>query len=190
MMWWGDVLFPATAAGTGGYLRGYDTVNNYGTNQLQGCKFYPSGSYTITGWTVGASTTTFTLSSTSAPPVNAILNLSGFPTSTFFNGQQVTVTATASSTFTVANTFGQAASSGTEAGAAVGRTATVCGNNVGDTSYPSNTPFVVYGTRGIAIDAMGNIWVANGTQGQVNEIIGLAAPTLPSYIHNGTSNKP
>jgi hypothetical protein len=49
---------------------------------------------------------------------------------------------------------------------------------------------VFYQTRGMAVDTMGNLWVANGTQGQVNEILGIAAPTWPSYIHNGVSNKP
>lgn len=92
-------------------LRGYDTVNNYGTNPLYGCKF-----------------------------------------------------ATTSST--------------------------ACGSQSTDSNFPSSTPYLFYGSRGVAVDSAGSLWVANGTQGQINEIFGLAAPTWPLFIHNGTSNKP
>jgi hypothetical protein len=50
--------------------------------------------------------------------------------------------------------------------------------------------YLFYGTRGIAIDAAGSIWSANSSVGEINEIFGLAAPTLPLFIHNGVSNKP
>ncbi|HZL27353.1 MAG TPA: hypothetical protein VFC39_12590 [Acidobacteriaceae bacterium] len=69
-------------------------------------------------------------------------------------------------------------------------TSTACGSQPTDATYPSNSPYLLYGTRGLAIDSAGSIWLVNGTQGQVNEIIGLAAPTWPLFIHNGTSNKP
>ena len=191
VMWFADLYGQSTTTPAyGSYLRGYDTVNNYGTAQLQGCKFLPTSAQNISAWNIGASSTTFTLTSTSTPAVGGIFTLSGFGTSTFFNGQIVTVTASTSGSFTVASTFGQAASSSTEAGVATSRTATMCGSNTGDSSYPSNTPYLIYETRGITVDTMGNLWVANGTQGQVNEILGLAAPTWPAYIHNGVSNKP
>ena len=191
VMWFAELFGQSTTTPSyGGYLRGYDTVNNYGTGQLQGCKFMPTSAQNISAWNIGATTTTFTLTSTSTPAVGAIFTLSAFGTSTFFNGQTVTVTASTSGSLTVASTFGQAASSATEAGIATSRTATMCGSNTGDSSYPSNTPFLFYQSRGVAVDTMGNLWVANGTQGQVNEILGLAAPTWPAYIHNGTSNKP
>jgi hypothetical protein len=72
----------------------------------------------------------------------------------------------------------------------VNSSSTACGSQTTDANYPSNSPYLVYGTRGLAIDSAGSIWLANGTQGQINEIIGLAAPTWPLFIHNGTSNKP
>jgi hypothetical protein len=67
---------------------------------------------------------------------------------------------------------------------------TACGSQTTDTTYPSSTPYLFYGSRGLAIDSAGSIWLANGVQGQVNEIIGLAAPTWPLFIHNGTSINP
>jgi hypothetical protein len=122
------------------------------------------------------------------------VNLSGFTTSTFFNGQQVTVTAsngsTAPYTFMVTNTFGQATSASTENGIVAGNVATSCGSNATDINYPSSGSYVLYGTRGMAIDSAGDIWLPNGTQGHITEIIGMAAPTWPSFIHNGTSYKP
>ncbi len=195
VLWFPDLFGQATVAPTyGGFLRGYDTVNNYGTPQLQGCKFATASSYSITSWSIGASSTTFTISNSKAPAVGAVVTLNGFATSTFFNGQQVTVTASANgtpSTFTVSSTFGQAANLRYRSGY----------DNITGLAQPAESTTAMAATsaahlscstvaRGIAVDAMGNIWVANGTQGQVNEIIGLAAPTLPSYIHNGTSNKP
>jgi hypothetical protein len=66
--------------------------------------------------------------------------------------------------------------------------ATVCGSTNATTG--SSAPYLAYTTRWLAIDSAGNIWLTNGSQGQVNEIIGLAAPTWPLYIHNGTSYKP
>lgn len=109
VLWWSDTGAGSTSTTpvTSGYLRGYDTINNYSFPALYGCKFQ--------------------------------------------SGQ------------------------------------TLCGSQG---SSNSNTPYPLYATRGIAVDAAGSIWVANGTQGQVNQIIGLAAPTLPLFIHNGTSLKP
>jgi hypothetical protein len=194
VIWWTDFFGQGSAIPTyGSFLRGYDTINNFGTSQYRGCKFAAAGTYPITAWTIGASSTTFTISSSSPPAVGASLTLSGFATSTFFNSQTVTVTAnttTAPITFTVANTFNQAAGSSTETGSAASNAGTACGSNSGDGSYPSPTPYLLYMSRGTAVDTMGNLWVVNGTQGTVNELIGIAAPTLPNYIHNGVSNKP
>lgn len=197
VLWFPDFFGQATTAPAyGGSLRGYDTVNNYGTTQLQGCKFLAQSSYSITAWTISSSSTTFTLANSTPPAVGAVMNLSGFASSTFFNGQQVTVTATTTGsgsttgTVTVSATFGQSASSATEAGTATGRVATSCGSNTGDASSVTSTPFLLYQTRGIAVDTMGNLWVVNGVQGQLNEILGIAAPTWPAYVHNGVSNKP
>jgi hypothetical protein len=54
----------------------------------------------------------------------------------------------------------------------------------------SNTGYLFYGLRGLAIDSAGSMWMANGVQGTVTEVIGTAAPTWPLFIHNGTSNLP
>jgi hypothetical protein len=67
---------------------------------------------------------------------------------------------------------------------------TSCGAQSTDATFPNTAPYLTLGTRGIAVDAAGSIWLANGVQGQLNEIIGLANPTWPLFIHNGTSNKP
>jgi hypothetical protein len=73
-------------------------------------------------------------------------------------------------------------------------TSTLCGSQPSDTvspsPYPGSYPYALYGVRGLAVDSAGNIWTANGTQGHITEIIGMAAPTWPMFIHNGSSNKP
>jgi hypothetical protein len=69
-------------------------------------------------------------------------------------------------------------------------TSTACGSQPTDTTYPNSYPYALYGVRGLAVDSSGNIWTASGTQGHVTEIIGMAAPTWPLFIHNGVSNKP
>jgi len=190
VMWFPDLSGSSTATPAfSGYLRGYDTVNNYGTLQLQGCKFNTSTGYTITAWNIGASSTTFTTTG-SEPVVGSVVTLSNFGASTFFNGVAVTLTAIGTGSFTVANTFGQSASTGTETGTATTRAGTTCGTNAGDGNFPSTTPFLLYQTRGIAVDSMGDLWFPNGTQGTVTEVLGIAAPTLPNYIHNGLSQKP
>jgi hypothetical protein len=66
-------------------------------------------------------------------------------------------------------------------------TATACGDAAGSTS---GIPFVVWQERGMAIDSAGSLWLCAGTTGQINEVIGLATPTWPLFIHNGISNKP
>lgn len=60
----------------------------------------------------------------------------------------------------------------------------------GAVSSNSNTPYLAYGTQGVAIDSAGSMWLANSSSGNLAEIIGMAAPTLPLFIHNGVSNKP
>jgi hypothetical protein len=65
-----------------------------------------------------------------------------------------------------------------------------CGSQPSDSSYPSSYPYAFYGAQGIAIDSAGNLWSANGPQGHLTEVIGIAAPTWPSFIHNGVSIKP
>ena len=62
-----------------------------------------------------------------------------------------------------------------------------CGNTSGTAN---KKPFPFYGVRGVMVDATGSLWTANGTQGQVSEVIGLASPTLPLFVHNGISMKP
>ena len=49
-------------------------------------------------------------------------------------------------------------------------------------------PFV--GPRGAAVDASGNLWVASTYNGSISEVIGIATPTWPLFVHNGTSTKP
>ena len=200
VIWFGDVTgstnsttppFTVTQISN---LYGFDVNNIYGTAQLEGCRTNPAFSAAITGYTVGASTTTFTTSAT-PPAVNGNVTLSGFPgTSSFLNGQVVTVTAnvttTGSTSFTVASTFGQAAGTSTDTGTAAQTANTHCGSLGGDANFPSSTPYNFYGTRSTAVDTMGNLWVANGVQGTVVEVIGLGNPTLPNYIHNGVSQKP
>jgi hypothetical protein len=197
VIWWSD-LQGSNVTGPpviiySSYLHGFDTVNAAYLPTSVGCAFTQSNGIAIAGWNIGASSTTFT--TTLAPPsVGANISLSGFATSTFFNGQTVTVassTTTAPFTFTVNNVFGQAASSSTtETGLVSNLTATTCGSNSTDINYPSSGSYPLYGVRGVAIDASGNIWTANGVQGHITEIIGIAAPTWPNFIHNGTSNKP
>jgi hypothetical protein len=67
---------------------------------------------------------------------------------------------------------------------------TLCGSQSTDVGFPSSSPYAFYGTRGVAVDSAGNLWTANGTQGHLTEVIGIAAPTWPMFIHNGVSNKP
>jgi hypothetical protein len=67
-------------------------------------------------------------------------------------------------------------------------TSTVCNNTATGSSGSEIAPFV--GPRGVAVDASGNLWVASAYNGTVSEAIGLATPTWPLYVHNGTSNKP
>jgi len=195
VIWWGDLQGTSNAP-TGpiysAWIHGFDTVNQTYLPTVNGCVFNPAGSYAITAWSITSGTgTTFTTSAT-PPSVNGVVTLSGFGTSTFFNGTQVTVTAnvtTSPYSFTVTNTFSQATSSNTESGTASGAAGTQCGSNSGDYNFPSNVyPF--YGTRGLAVDSAGDIWTANGTQGKITEVIGIAAPTWPLFIHNGSSNKP
>ncbi|MFC6646512.1 hypothetical protein ACFQBQ_13125 [Granulicella cerasi] len=57
-------------------------------------------------------------------------------------------------------------------------TTTVCGT----TSLNNSIPYLAFSVRSLAIDAAGDIWVANGGQGGISEIFGLAAPTFPSYV--------
>jgi hypothetical protein len=111
VLWFAERSNPGTSGATvtPGHVTGYDTVNNFGTNNYIGCKFLTAA-------------------------------------------------------------------------------ATVCGST--DPVTASSTPYLAYQTRGMAIDAAGDIWLADASQGQVNEIIGLAAPTFPLFIHNGVSNKP
>ena len=70
----------------------------------------PTGTYPITGYSITATGTTFN-TSVAPPPVNDSVVLSQFPTSTFFNNQTATVTASSAvtNTFSIANTFGKAA---------------------------------------------------------------------------------
>ncbi len=84
-----------------------------------------ASSFGVTGYSIGSASTTFTASS--APFIGSAVTLSGFPTSTFLNGQQVTVTSSATNSFTVATTFGKAVSTApvTEAGTATSSSA-VC----------------------------------------------------------------
>lgn len=55
---------------------------------------------TITAWSIGASTATATFTATNSYPVGQKVLLSGFTTTTAFNGQLVQVTASTGSTFT------------------------------------------------------------------------------------------
>ena len=69
-------------------------------------------------------------------------------------------------------------------------TTTTCGSQPTDADYPNINGVLFFGDRGVAVDAAGSLWIAGGTQGTLVEVIGLAAPTLPLYIHNGVSTKP
>ena len=73
----------------------------------------------------------------------------------------------------------------------VNSSATTCGDPSAASANPGiKQPFLFFTTRGLAIDAAGSIWTSNGSQGQISEVFGLAAPTLPLYIHNFISTKP
>jgi len=136
--------------------------------------------------------TTFSTSTSTVPSAGSTVALSGFTTTTAFNGQNVSVigdSTTSPYSFTVSQTFGLSGSN-TETGTGSFGTGTKCGSNAGDPNYPSNGPYPFYGTRGVAIDSAGDVWTTNGTQGRITEVIGIAAPTWPQFIHNGTSNKP
>ena len=76
------------------------------------------------------------------------------------------------------------------AAAPANSTTTTCGSQPTDADYPNINGVLFFGDRGVAVDAAGSLWIAGGTQGTLVEVIGLAAPTLPLYIHNGVSTKP
>jgi hypothetical protein len=199
VMWWGDLQGQANVTTTPqslytAALHAFDTVNATYLPTVNGCAFQPAGSFAVTTSTIGASSTTFTVSNSAPPSVGSSLTLTNFPSSSsFYNGQPVTVTANTTAspiTFTVASTFGQAAATDSDAGNAAFGAITHCGLQPGDPSYPGNTPYVFYGTRAVAVDSSGNVWTVSGAQGRLVETIGIAAPTWPLFIHNGTSNKP
>ncbi|HEY0308836.1 MAG TPA: hypothetical protein VGB94_11805 [Acidobacteriaceae bacterium] len=72
----------------------------------------------ITAWSIDSSGTVATFTVQNVYTVGEKILLSGFGTSTFFNGQTVIVTAATSTTFTATVTGGTASTSGTEIGVA------------------------------------------------------------------------
>ncbi len=160
----------------------------------------------ISAWSISSNVATFTISGTNPLSVGQQVTLSGFATSTFFNGQTVAITGTTTTSFTAAFTAsnGSATESGKAASSVLGGiyydvapttiatpsalfpcfavgTATTCTN-----------PLV--NTRGMQIDSTGSIWVASqgnnayNYPGYVVQIIGSAAPAWPqlSFAKFGT----
>jgi hypothetical protein len=66
-------------------------------------------------------------------------------------------------------------------------TSTVC-NYFTTSDSGEIAPFV--GPRGATVDASGNLWVTSSYNGAISEVIGIATPTWPLHVHNGSSNKP
>jgi hypothetical protein len=67
-------------------------------------------------------------------------------------------------------------------------TYTVCDYYTGNSTSGQVADFL--GVNGLTPDAAGNLWVTSPYNGQLTEVIGIAAPTWPLFIHNGTSMKP
>ena len=146
------------------------------------------GVFTFTSQTPGIATPTYTFPATTYGPTTGVMdgnNVLWFADRLNPGTSGATATSGHVTGYDTVNLFGTNNYMGCKF---LNSTSTVCGST--DPVKASSTPYLLYQTRGMAIDAAGDIWVANAAQGQINEIIGLAAPTWPQFIHNGTSNKP
>ena len=194
VIWWGDLQgqsnAPAGPPNTA-FIHSFDTVNKIYLPTVNGCAFLGTGTYSITAWSITSGTsTTFTTSAAPLLSVNGtrhalcvwhlhLLQWSG----RYCNCQQrhyLPILLHGRQHLQPGNQcrYGN-------------RYRHRCRQHQVrqqlrrlQLSPPTSIPSTA--RAGVAVDSAGDVWTANGTQGKVTEVIGIAAPTWPLFIHNGT----